>query len=135
MTVIQEVIQHAKANHKTVHITWFDLEDAFGSVSHVLISYVMSHYHIPAQIIRYITNQYSKLNGYIHCSEWKRDIFRFLKGVFQGDPFSGVILLIVFISIIEYIKQHKEKQGYELKTSTCVKPVNTTPFSDDFNVI
>ena len=52
VTVIQEIIQHSKINHKTVHITWFDLEDAFGSVSHMLIPYVMNYYHIPTQITR-----------------------------------------------------------------------------------
>ena len=35
VTVVQEMIQHAKLKHKTVHITWFDLEDAFGSVCHM----------------------------------------------------------------------------------------------------
>ena len=56
-------------------------------------------------------------------------------GVFQGDPYSGVIFLIIFNPIIEYIKKHKETQGYELKTETSVKFVSTTPFADDFNII
>ena len=43
VTVVQEIIQHAKLKHKTVHITWFDLEDAFGSVCHMLIPFVMKH--------------------------------------------------------------------------------------------
>ena len=133
--VIQEIIQHSKINHKTVHITWFDLEDAFGSVSHMLIPYVMNYYYIPTQITRYISNLYSKLKGYVKSNKWQSDIFSFLKGVFQGDPFSGIIFLIVFIPILEYIKQHKETQGYELKTSKSVKSVITTPFADDFNVI
>ena len=51
VTIVQEVIQHATLLHKIVHATWFDLEDAFGSVPHVLIPYVLSYYHIPHQII------------------------------------------------------------------------------------
>ena len=39
VTVVQEIIQHAKLNHKTMHTTWFDLMDAFGGVS--LTSYHM----------------------------------------------------------------------------------------------
>ena len=54
--VIQEVIQHAKANNKTAHVTWFDLIDAFGSLSHMLIPYVLSHYHLPIRIVNYIKN-------------------------------------------------------------------------------
>ena len=37
--------------------------------------------------------------------------------------------------MIEYIKQQKASQGYELKTKSCAKYVNTTPFADDFNII
>ena len=107
VTVIQEIIQHAKLNHKTVHLTWFDLEDAFGSVSHMLIPHVMNHYFIPTQISNYITNMYSKLVGKVHTKSWESEVFRFLKGVFQGDCFSGIIFLIVFNPIVEYIKKHK----------------------------
>ena len=135
VTVVQEVIEDAKHNKKTVHITWFDLEDAFGSVSHMLIPYVMDYYHLPKQIITYITDLYSKLKGRVETHNWKTEIFNFLKGVFQGDPFSGVIFLVVFNPLLEYIKQHKETHGYELKTKTCAKFVNTTPFADDFNIM
>ena len=51
--VVQEVIQHARLNKKTVHITWFDLA---GSVSHELIPLVLAHYNLPDNIIQYITD-------------------------------------------------------------------------------
>ena len=118
-----------------MHITWFDLADAFGSVPHVLIPFVMAHYNIPTIITKYISNLYSKLKGKVICQDWESDLFQFLKGVFQGDPLSGVIFLIIFNPIIEYIKCHKEKNGYQLTTKTDATFVNTTPFADDFNVI
>ena len=99
VTVVHEIIQHAKLNHKTVHITLFDLEDAFGSVSHMLIP--LKYYSIPTEITRYISNLYSKLKGKVVCQDWESDIFLFLKRVFQGDPLSGVIFLIIFNPIIE----------------------------------
>ena len=34
ITVLQQVILDAKSKKKTVHISWYDLADAFGSVSH-----------------------------------------------------------------------------------------------------
>ena len=78
---------------------------------------------------------YSKLEGKIKTQNWETDISKFLKGVFQGDPYRCVIFLITFKPIIEYIKKHKETQGYELKTETSVKCVSTTPFADDFDII
>ena len=84
------------------------------------VSYVMDYYHLPKQINTYNTDLYSKLNGRVETQNWKTEIFNFLKGVFQGDPFSGVIFLEVFNPLLEYIKQNKETRGYELKTKKLV---------------
>ena len=117
-------------NDKTVHITWFDLADAFGSVSHLLIPFVMKYYNIPTKITSYISNLYSKLKGKVVCKDRESELFQFLKGVFQG-----VIFLTVFNPLLEYIKTQKEKQGYNITTKITAKHVITTPFADDFNVI
>ena len=59
-----------------------------------------------------------------------------MKGVFQGNPYSGVIFLIIFNPLIEYIKKHKETHGYSLTTQEKgVMNVITTPFADDFNIL
>ena len=147
--VVQEVIQHAKTNNKTAHITWIDLIDAFGSLPHMLIPYVFRHYHIPSKIINYITNMYSKLKGRVTTKEWETEVFRFLSGAFQGDSFSGIIFLISLNPLIEYIKQFKSKQGYEIEEKDGLETTDnaeesdkkkttniiTTPFADDFNLI
>ena len=146
--VIQEVINHAKANNRTVHLTWFDLIDAFGSLSHVLIPYVLRHYNLPQEIVSYISHIYSRLKGKVVTPNWESDIFNFLRGTFLGDPFSGTIFLVTFNPLIEYIKKFKVKQGYKIEethentqtndntqTSTTKTHIITTPFADDFNLI
>ena len=75
------------------------------------------------------------MKGKVVCKDGETDLFQFLKGVFQGDPLSGVNFLIVFNPILDYIKTHKEEHGYPLSTKTSVKHVITTPFADDFNII
>jgi hypothetical protein len=51
----------------------------------------------------------------VETKNWKSEQFNFNKGAFQGDPFSGAIFLVTFNPIIQYIKKHEDKQGYELK--------------------
>jgi len=58
-----EVINHAKSNGRTAHITWFDLEDAFGSVLHELIPLCMDRMHLPVELRDYIVSLYGKLRG------------------------------------------------------------------------
>ena len=129
--VLQEVIQDAKANRKTVHISWFDLTDAFGSVSHDLIQFCLEHFHLPEAERKYIHSLYSQLSGKISTKDWISDVFRFLKGIFQGDPYSPSIFLVIFQPLIDFIQSHKDSHGYQLGKSK----VLTTPFADDFDLI
>ena len=96
----------------------------------------MSYYHLPKSIIAYITSLYSKLRGKVSTKSWETDLFNFLKGVFQGDPYSGVIFLIIFNPIKEYIKKLKETYGYSITTAgKGAKSVIATLFADNFNLI
>ena len=120
--VVQEVIAHAKASKKTAHITWFDLEDTFGSVSHSLIPIVLEHYNLPPEIIAYIVDLYTKLEGRVTSKDWESDRFIFKKGIFQGDPYSSTIFLIVFNPIVQYLKENGDKLGYRLGTTHYHRP-------------
>ena len=46
-----ELLNNAKANGRTLHVTWFDLEDAFGSVLHELIPICMERMNLPPEVI------------------------------------------------------------------------------------
>ena len=105
--------------------------EAFGSLSHMLILHVLQHYHLPETIVNYIRSFYKTLRGRVKTHDWETEIFNFLKGTFQGDPFSGTIFLITFNPLIEFIKRFKVKQGYKIRETHVI----TTPFADDFNLI
>ena len=87
---LHEIIDHAKSLHRTAHITFFDLEDAFGSVQHNIISHSLLRFRIPIAVHDYIINLYSMLNGTVVTKDWTSVRFKFNKGVFQGDPLSPV---------------------------------------------
>ena len=129
--VVQEVIQHARLNHKTVYITWFDLADAFGSVCHDMIPICMRHYNIPEEIVQYIINIYSKLEGRVVTKDWETDKFSFRREVFQVDPYSVAAFLIIFNPIVSVLNEYKEKYGYKLDDMF----ISATPFADDFDII
>jgi hypothetical protein len=128
--VFNELTSHAKANNRTIHCTFFDLEDAFGSVSHDLISHSLSRFKFPPQIKSYIENLYSRLEGNVVTPDWEASKFRFHKGVFQGDPLSPIIFLSVFNPILEKLHQN-ESFGYSINGTKYI----TTPFADDLNLI
>jgi hypothetical protein len=129
--LLQEIISHARRNNKTLHITFFDLKDAFGSISHELIDHCLTRYHIPDNVKSYINSLYSNINGTVVGPGWKSERFPFRRGVFQGDPLSPTIFLCVFNPLLEYLLT-EQKHGYQLNNDT---KVISTPFADDFNVI
>ena len=129
--ILGEVINDAKANKRTVHVTWFDLEDAFGSVSHDLIPVCLERMHLPANVRTYISSLYGNLSGKVRTSDWVSEEFEFRKGVFQGDPLSPIIFLICFNPLLEDLKTFGGSDGYCLNDI----PYITLPFADDFNLI
>ena len=73
---------------------------------------------------------YSQLRGRIVTKEWISEVFKFLKGIYQGDPYSSSIFLMVFQPLIDVIMSFKESHGYQLGGTKMI----STPFADDFDL-
>ena len=129
--ILGEIIYHAKSNNRTIHVTWFDLEDAFGSVLHELISASLDRMNFPVNVRAYIAALYDNLRGKIRTPNWVSEEFNFRKGVFQGDPLSPIIFLICFNPILDDLKKFEASDGYRLNDASFI----TLPFADDFNLI
>ena len=128
---MREIIAHARHVKRTAHITFFDLADAFGSVSHEMISHTLERNGIPPPIVDYVNNLYSRLSGYVQGPDWRSDKFRFARGTFQGDPFSPILFILVFNPIIERLKQYENTYGYKLNGHNYI----TLPYADDFILV
>ena len=115
-----------KATKKTCHITFFDLEDAFGSVPHSLIDFSLERNFVPPVIRKYLHNLYSHGLAVVNTKSWRTDAFKFKRGVFQGDPLSPVIFLLVFNPILQELERNSHK-GYRIGESDFVtRPTRTT---------
>ena len=95
------IIEHAKRNGLPVSISFLDLKNAFGSVSHKLISDILYHIKLPTSVRDYINNTYSKLQAF----EWSTELFPITRGVFQGDTMSPIIFLLTFNPIIQLVRR------------------------------
>ena len=85
---ISAIVQNAMENGLPLSITFLDLANAFGSISHQLIFDILHHCKLPIQFINYITSLYSKLSAYIKTKHWSTQSFKVERGVFQGDTLS-----------------------------------------------
>jgi hypothetical protein len=95
-----------------LHCTFFDLADAFCSVSHDLIKISLERFRFPPQIVSYFVNVYSQLNRLVSTKDWRSENFRFQKGVFQGDSSSPIIFLACFNHILEKLESLRLTKGF-----------------------
>jgi len=79
---MQEILAYARNRSRTVHVTFFDLTDAFGSVEHDLIFNIMQRNGIPPNIFEYVRNLYGKMQGSIQGPKWQSALDQFKCGVF-----------------------------------------------------
>ena len=128
--VMDEIIKSARSNNKTLHITWYDLEDAFGSVPHSLIMHSLERTHFPPQIQNYIREQYKQTTSVVQTGSFKSEEFSFKRGVFQGDPLSPIIFLLAFNPVLKSL-QEELGSGYNLRGENFI----TLPYADDFCLI
>ena len=114
---------------------FFHLEDAFGSVPHSLIQETLKRNFLPDNIVSYFTQLYSSCQAVVQTPSWQYNPFLFRRGVFQGDPLSPTIFLMVFNPVLHHLKSIEDKYGYKLHTETKTTSTITLPYADDFCLI
>ena len=132
---MEEVIKSARKNKKTAHISFFDLEDAFGSVPHSLIQDSLKRNHLPENVQSYLSNFYSNGRAVVQTPSWRSQPFAFKCDVFQGDPLSPTVFLMVFNPVLLKLKNMEDKFGYKLHIESKTTSVITLPYADDFCLI
>ena len=67
---MDEIVKDAKnKKKKTAHITFLDLEDAFGSVPHSLIDLTLERNYIPPVIRKYFHNLYNHSSAVVQTNQ------------------------------------------------------------------
>ena len=99
------IVYSATHYNRPLALTFLDIKNAFGSVSHSLISDMMEYVKLPTEFCCYVNNMYSQLTAYVSTKAWSTNIFRITRGVFQGDTLSPLIFLLSFTPIIQAANQ------------------------------
>ena len=119
------IMQNAKEHRRKLYISFLDLENAFGSIPNKLIFDIARYIKIPEEVIKYITNAYHHLQGFVSTTHWCTAMFPIRRGVFQGDPLSPVIFLMAFNPIIALC--NSPNLGYQLRLPPSTNDVMYPP--------
>ena len=107
--IINNAIQHGCP----LTITFLDLQNAFGSVAHPLITDILTHIKLPDNVMSYTSDGYSKLTAFVKTKDWTTPTFEIKCGMFQGDTLSPTIFLAVFNPLIQ-LSYHLTTSGFFL---------------------
>ena len=111
---LNAILDQTIEQKRDLSISFLDLKNAFGSVSHSPIFEILCHLQIPLQVTIYIKGLVQQAERL--CSNKIMDYtpkFPISRGVFQGDTLSPIIFLTTF-SPIPLLIQKWEHRGFQM---------------------
>ena len=123
------MLQDANSNGQSLTIAWIDLENAYGSVPHKLITFALNHYQVNPHLVELVCNLYTNLTASVLTPLWPAASFAMEIGVFQGDLLSVSIFNVVINTLVDPLVQHCLHLGYRLSSSDM--RLNLLQYADD----
>ncbi len=127
-----EELKDAKSSRRQIYVVWIDLMNAYGRIPHNLILFALRHYHFPEWLVEYLLKYYDELLVRVTTRKWKTNWFFYLIGLFQGDPLSVILFLIVFNLLLDFL-QSKKELGYV--PSFASDGTSNRAFADDLTLL
>lgn len=97
-------LELAKKLKRSICSAWIDLANAFGSVKHGLIQFMLNWYHVPDEVQPLFYAYYEGLFAKVFTDAWETDWFQMSIGVFQGCTASTVLFNGVFQLLLDMIR-------------------------------
>jgi hypothetical protein len=99
-----EKIQSTTGGKAEMILVMTDLSNAFGTVRHSLIDFILNYYHFPHYLVNIINEMYKNLTIRFTVKN-ETDSVNFQIGVFQGDVASPILFLCVINLFTDYLKK------------------------------
>ena len=68
--MVQSAIKYARDHKKPLCISWLDLANAFGSVSHNLVQFCFQWFHVPHSIAKLVFRYYDSVFAFVEGTNW-----------------------------------------------------------------
>ena len=94
----QESIKYAKDKRRPICISLLDLANVFGSVSHALVQFALSWFHVPYSLRKLLHSYYESVFSFVEGAGWTSDWFWVSIGVLQGCTVSPTLFDLTFVS-------------------------------------
>uniref|UniRef100_H3H9D1 Reverse transcriptase domain-containing protein n=1 Tax=Phytophthora ramorum TaxID=164328 RepID=H3H9D1_PHYRM len=125
------LIDHARRSRRELHMVWYDLKNAFGSVPQELLWEVLQRMGVPPAFVEVCQGLYQDAAFTVgNAADGPTDLVRQLVGVFQGCPLSPH-LFTAAISPLLHARERLKDTGVQLSADD--RP-GASAYADDLKI-
>ena len=131
-------LRNAKAARREIVQVFIDLANAFGSVSHSHILFMLARAGLPPDVQRLVQDYYTNLRVVVDTGSFVSQPIEQLIGVFQGCPLSPIIFNLALGALYDWYAQPEFKPyAYHFKVPAKVPALYLlgTGFADDIGLV
>ena len=129
-----EMLQHAKRKSQQIVVAWLDLENAYGSVRHMLVQFALKWYHIPMAISELVFRYYDTIFLKVVTEDWSSEYFHLAIGVPQGCTASTIMFDLCFQVVIDIWKWRTRDAKPHYSIDNMI-PFSCAAYADDIKLI
>ena len=129
--LVRSVMEDARRRHLQLHVVWFDLRNAFGSVPHNLIWHSMRKLRAPDNLVSILMDIYDGSTFTIQSAEWATGAIPLQRGVKQGCPISPLLFNLAIEGLIRGVES-SSATGYSFTEALEVKCL---AYADDLAIV
>src|ERR1700759_1548356 len=132
-----EMLQNAKAAERQIAIAWLDLENAYGSVRHMLAQFALKWYHVPDSMMELLFKYQERIYLRVETDKWISKWFHLAIGVPRGCTGSTMVFDVDFQILLDLhkwlMRGLNPAPGYTL-SSTKIR-IRVRAYADDVETI
>ena len=132
---LQTTISNHRKTHKSLHIAWLDIANAYGSLRHDYMEMVLNRYKAPVSFVNYIMSYYRDLHTVIVTNTFRTDPIKINVGIFQGDTISCTLFLLAFNPILELLQTEAQHGAPIDPASPESRKTISLAFADDLTIV
>ena len=100
---LTSIIEDAHTFHRNLYVLYVDWANAFGSVDHSRLSFVLGLLGVPQDAIEVVGNLYSGASTRLRVPAGLTDPVAILRGTIQGDSLSPLLFLLYLEPLLQWL--------------------------------
>mmetsp|Transcript_19739 Transcript_19739/g.27532 ORF Transcript_19739/g.27532 Transcript_19739/m.27532 type:complete len:1293 (+) Transcript_19739:547-4425(+) len=128
--MLQSCVEDSHRWKKNLHILWYDLRNAFGSVPHALIDLMARQLQLPCYFCNILHDLYQHATLFIDAADEPTEMIEMCIGVKQGDPLSPLVFNLCMEPLLRYLTMFHE--GYRFHKNPDLH-ISALAYADDLS--